>query len=110
MQQHPIYSFELLHQHVPDTERWQQIGAIVLHHHEHWDGNGYPARLAGTDIPYGARICAIADVWDALCSSRSYRPAWESTRVVEHLRAESGRSLDPEMVTVFLEMQGYANQ
>jgi putative nucleotidyltransferase with HDIG domain len=107
MQEHPVHSRDLLRSYAPATAYWQHISEVVLHHHEHWDGNGYPSQLAGANIPYEARICAVADVWDALISARSYRPAWEPSAVAAHLRAEAGRSLDPQMVEVFLAMQGY---
>lgn len=107
MQRHPQHSYSLLRSYAPATPHWRRISTVVLHHHEHWDGNGYPAQLAGTDIPYEARICAVADVWDALTSARLYRPAWEPAVAAAHLQAESGRSLDPQIVDVFLAMQGF---
>lgn len=75
---------------------------IVLYHHERWDGTGYPKGLAGEAIPLGARIFALADVWDALCSDRPYRPAWDVAQVREYISGESGRQFDPELVPVFL--------
>lgn len=104
VQQHSFYSYHLLQNNIPDTPHWQSIGLAVLHHHEHWNGSGYPARLAGTAIPQAARICAVADVWDALISPRVYRPALEPAGVAAYLRAEAGHSLDPQMVDVFLAM------
>jgi HD-GYP domain-containing protein (c-di-GMP phosphodiesterase class II) len=75
-----------------------------LHHHERWDGTGYPKGLKGEEIPLGARIFAVVDVWDALTSDRPYRASWEGEQVLEHLRAASGSQFDPEVVEHFIEM------
>jgi HD-GYP domain-containing protein (c-di-GMP phosphodiesterase class II)/Flp pilus assembly protein TadD len=77
------------------------VRPLVRGHHEHWDGSGYPDRLTGTQIPFGARILRIADSFDALTSARSYRPALsheEALRVMEH---EAGRVLDPDLYRLF---------
>ena len=74
---------------------------IPRSHHEKWDGSGYPRGLAGEDIPMAARIFALADVWDALSSSRPYRKAWPPERVREHLIALSGTHFDPTVVAAF---------
>lgn len=76
---------------------------IALCHHEKWDGSGYPAGLKGKDIPITARIVALADVFDALTSVRPYKPAWPIDEAVVHIREQSGRHFDPELVLVFLE-------
>jgi HD-GYP domain-containing protein (c-di-GMP phosphodiesterase class II) len=65
-------------------------------------GTGYPQGLKGDRIPIAARIFAIVDVWDALCSDRPYRPAWPKEKVIEHIRSLSGTHFDPEVVEVFL--------
>jgi putative two-component system response regulator len=77
---------------------------IALHHHERWDGEGYPAGLAGDEIPLGARIVAVADVYDALCHDRPYRRAWSHDRVVEQIEEERGAHFDPTVVDAFLGM------
>lgn len=71
-------------------------------HHEKWDGSGYPRGLAGDDIPIGARIFAVVDVWDALSTDRPYREAWPQERVVGHLRSQAGTHFDPDVVDAFL--------
>jgi putative two-component system response regulator len=76
---------------------------IARHHHERWDGTGYPDRLAGTDIPLAARLMAIADVFDALISQRSYKAALPGAQAREIMAAERGRHFDPELLDVFLE-------
>ncbi|MFV0283553.1 MAG: HD domain-containing phosphohydrolase [Castellaniella sp.] len=75
---------------------------IALRHHEKWDGSGYPDGLAGEAIPRAARVIAVVDVFDALTSSRPYKPAWSVEEAVAHIRQESGRHFDPALVDAFL--------
>src|SRR5690606_33837693 len=77
--------------------------SIALHHHEKWDGSGYPKGLAGEAIPLAARIVAIADVFDALTSQRPYKPAWSINDAIAFIRKESGKHFDPQVVTAFLD-------
>ncbi len=79
---------------------------VVRHHHEKWDGSGYPDRLSGEAIPLEARLFALVDVYDALRSDRPYRPAWSEEEIVAHLRKEAGSHFDPELVETFLELIG----
>lgn len=74
----------------------------VLHHHERWDGRGYPARLSGERIPLMARILAIADTFDAMSSTRTYRAGQDRQRVLDEVRRCSGQQFDPALVEVFL--------
>lgn len=74
---------------------------IVLHHHESWDGKGYPYGLAGKNIPYLARIVAVADAYDAMSSDRPYRKGMEDARLDAIFRAGSGKQWDPEVVDAF---------
>ena len=75
---------------------------VVKHHHERWDGKGYPDGLAGENIPRSARILSVADVYDALTSNRSYRHAWEHRRAVEEITRSAGTQFDPVIVEAFL--------
>jgi putative nucleotidyltransferase with HDIG domain len=75
--------------------------AIVRHHHERWDGNGYPDGLSGTDIPKLSRILAIADTFDAITSSRPYRKAGSFNFAMEEIKRYSGIQFDPECVAAF---------
>ena len=75
---------------------------IVRHHHEHWDGTGYPDRLAGADIPIGARILSVVDCFDALTSDRPYRRALSNGRAIEMLQEQRGRAYDPLVVDTFV--------
>jgi len=71
---------------------------IALHHHERWDGAGYPQGLAGEAIPLSARIVAVADVLDALTSQRPYKAAWPLQQALDFIRAQSGQHFDPQVV------------
>jgi HD-GYP domain-containing protein (c-di-GMP phosphodiesterase class II) len=83
----------------PDFSRGLEM---VRHHHERWDGAGYPDRLAGTDIPFGARVIAVADSFDAMTSERPYRRALSVEQAAQILRNSAGRQWDPSIVTAFL--------
>lgn len=80
----------------------------VLHgvatHHEHFDGTGYPLGITGNRIPMYGRILAIADVYDALSSNRSYRKAWSPAQIIDYITSRSGTQFDPEMLSTFLGM------
>jgi response regulator RpfG family c-di-GMP phosphodiesterase len=71
-------------------------------HHEKWDGTGYPRRLKGESIPLASRIFAVADVWDAVTSDRSYREAWSRETAIDYIRKNSGLHFDPKVVDEFL--------
>jgi CHASE2 domain-containing sensor protein len=75
---------------------------VALTHHERWDGGGYPAGLAGTDIPLEGRICAICDVYDALISERPYKRAWSREEALAEIRRDSGSHFDPNLAELFL--------
>ncbi len=79
-----------------------ELTQIVRHHHERLDGAGYPNRLAGEQIPLGARIIAVADTFDAITSARAYRAAARHQKAIDILRAEAGSQLDPEAVRAFI--------
>lgn len=76
---------------------------VVLYHHEHWDGTGYPRGLKGETIPLPARVFAVADVWDALLSKRAYKPALSGEAARREILSMAGKKLDPGLVRVFLE-------
>lgn len=77
---------------------------IVRHHHEQWDGHGYPDGLVRSEIPLGARILAVVDCFDALTSDRPYRPKLSDERAIEILRNRSGNFYDPAVVDKFIEL------
>ena len=81
-----------------------QAGKVMaLHHHERWDGAGYPAGLSGNDIPLWGRICAVADVFDAVTSERPYKPAFPNEEALQLLRDGKGKHFDPRVIDVFFE-------
>ncbi|UBV45213.1 diguanylate cyclase (plasmid) [Deinococcus taeanensis] len=82
---------------IPTTARH-----VIRHHHERWDGTGYPDRLAGEEIPLAARLFSLVDVYDALTSARPYKKAWAPEEAAAELRAQAGRQFDPALVEVFL--------
>jgi response regulator RpfG family c-di-GMP phosphodiesterase/uncharacterized protein YigA (DUF484 family) len=98
MRQHPAYAYELL---APIAYLRPALD-IPYCHHEKWDGSGYPRGLRGEQIPFAARLFAVVDVWDALCSDRPYRKGWPEERVLAYLRAEAGLHFDPQVVEAFL--------
>lgn len=76
---------------------------VVAHHHERWDGTGYPRGLAGEEISIAGRIVAVADVFDALSSSRPYKRAFDLEHALSIMREERGKHFDPEVLDAFLE-------
>jgi putative two-component system response regulator len=83
--------------------RWLYLAKDIAYcHHEHWDGSGYPNGLKGDEIPIYARIMTIADVYDALTSSRSYKDAYTHQSAVEIIQSEKGSTFDPKLVELFL--------
>ncbi|MFW9594311.1 MAG: HD domain-containing phosphohydrolase [Macromonas sp.] len=85
-----------------DSDLMQLARNIALTHHEKWDGSGYPNGLAGTDIPQAGRIVAVADVFDALTSSRPYKKAWPVEDAVRFMQEQAGCHFDPEIVSHFM--------
>lgn len=77
--------------------------AIALSHHEKWDGTGYPAGLAGEDIPLSGRIVSVIDVFDALTSERPYKEAWSPEKALDLIVEQRGKHFDPRLVDLFVE-------
>lgn len=100
MRNHPKYAYQMLAP-IPYLRRALDIPYC---HHEHWDGSGYPRGLRGEEIPLGARIFAVVDVWDALRSDRPYRPAWPPDKALQYIKDRSGRQFDPQVVQAFVEI------
>ena len=98
MRRHPLIGAQI----VAPFEFFTAGALVIRHHHERVDGSGYPDRLVGPAIPFGARIVAVADVYDALTSDRPYRPAMSAAAVRAHLEAQAGQGLDEEIVAAFL--------
>jgi diguanylate cyclase (GGDEF)-like protein/putative nucleotidyltransferase with HDIG domain len=100
IKQHPSIGAAILS---PVTFPWPVL-SVVKHHHEKWDGSGYPDGLKGEEIPMPARILAVADVYDAVTSNRSYRTAWTHERAIAHIKKLAGTHLDATVVEAFLEV------
>jgi len=97
---HPQVGFEII-EHVPFP---YPVAPLVLCHHERWDGSGYPLGLRRQDIPLGARILAVSDYFDSVTRDRPYNKRMPRDLAVLLLRQESGKALDPNLVSVFLEL------
>ena len=88
----------------PDGEAFRQAAQIALHHHEWWNGEGYPRGVAGDAIPQAARITALADVFDALTHVRPYKKAWTVEAALEEIASLCGRQFDPRLCAEFLKL------
>jgi len=100
MQRHAVLGYEILGQGLLP----ERIKLAVRHHHEWWDGNGYPDGLAGVAIPLAARVIAVADVYTALTADRPYRSALAPSDAVDDIRRWAGSQLDPQVVAAFLRL------
>jgi HD-GYP domain-containing protein (c-di-GMP phosphodiesterase class II) len=108
IEQHTGYGGDCIRQiqqRIGDPTFLEMAREIALHHHERWDGSGYPGGLAGEQIPLAARIVAIADVYDALSVRRVYKAPFPHEACVERIRQDADRHFDPDLVEVFLSMQ-----
>lgn len=99
MKKHTVFAYEML----SPIRYLRSALDIPCAHHEKWDGTGYPLGLKGEQIPLVARIFAVADVWDALRSDRSYHASWSVRKVRRHLRSLAGTHFDPHVVKVCLD-------
>jgi putative two-component system response regulator len=101
MRQHSVIGSRILEN---SSSHILQAGRVIaLNHHERWDGGGYPSGLSGGDIPLWGRICAVADVFDAVTSERPYKPAFPNEEALQLLRDGKGKHFDPKVVDVFFE-------
>jgi HD-GYP domain-containing protein (c-di-GMP phosphodiesterase class II) len=97
MRTHPVIGYQIL-QGIP----WMRTAArIVRHHHEMWDGSGYPEGLIGDDIPLPARVFQVVDAFDAMTTDRPYRAALEPERAADEIERMSGIQFDPEVCAAF---------
>lgn len=103
VKKHPLLGVQLLEPIINVGE----IKAGILHHHERYDGHGYPYGLAGEDIPLSARILTVADVFDALTSNRPYRNALSIESAVGYIISSSGTLFDPTLVSIFKAIMGF---
>lgn len=103
MKKHPEIGAEIIGD-CGDSLLLQVAKSVSLTHHEKWDGTGYPRGLAGEDIPIEGRICAIADVFDALTSKRPYKEAWTIDETVDFLKSQKGKHFEPRLVDLMIEI------
>jgi HD-GYP domain-containing protein (c-di-GMP phosphodiesterase class II) len=103
IQAHPLASYRIICKELglPDD-----AGVVAYQHHERWDGNGYPKKLAGTNIDLRARIVAVADAFEAMVSEKPYRTPMEGSQAVKALYADNGRRFDPEVLKAFIRTMG----
>ena len=100
VQSHTVIGHKIL-----EGSSWSVIrcaAQVALSHHECWDGNGYPHGVKGEQIPFDARIVAVADVFDALISHRAYKPAWEEEHAISEMLKMRGTKFDPEILDLFM--------
>jgi HD-GYP domain-containing protein (c-di-GMP phosphodiesterase class II) len=97
MSRHPVIGYEILR----DIDFLGEAKLVVRHHHERWDGAGYPDRLGRDEIPLAARVFAVADTLDALTTDRPYRPASRFDRARQEIRSVAGAQFDPDVVEAF---------
>ena len=99
IKQHSIRGAEIVKQ----VDALKLVATIILHHHERWDGSGYPNALSGYNIHIYGRITALADVFDALSCERVYKKAWPMEQIIDFVLSERGRHFDPDLVDMFMQ-------
>jgi len=97
---HPEYGWAIQRL-IPGLE---QVSLFTLHHHENFDGSGYPGNLRGTEIPIGSRIVSVIDAFDAMLSNRPYREGLPVEEAVRRLIKDSGTQFDPDVVQPFVQI------
>jgi len=100
MQQHPVFGALI----VKDVPHLEPVLDGIKHHHEKWDGTGYPEKLAGEDIPEMGRLLAMGDCYSALTTDRPYRKGWLPEAALEEIERCSGTQFDPRLCAIFLEV------
>jgi HD-GYP domain-containing protein (c-di-GMP phosphodiesterase class II) len=100
IKEHPLLGLDSI-RHI---KRLRNLVGIIKHHHEAYNGSGYPDKLKGEDIPLGSRVIAVVDSFDAMTSDRAYREASQTEKAVSILIDEKGRQFDPEVVDIFVEL------
>ena len=103
IQSHPVYAYNFVTKEMllPET-----VGFIVLQHHERWDGEGYPKRIAGEEIDIGARIVSAADAFEAMVSKKPYRKSMLGYQAMKNLLADNMRRFDPNVIRAFIQTMG----
>lgn len=97
---HPLLSAEML----SNLQIFEPVVPLILHHHENFDGSGYPKGVAGTEIPFLSRIIRVVDAFDAMVSDRSFRPRFTPAYAIREIQQHSGSQFDPEIVKLFTDL------
>jgi HD-GYP domain-containing protein (c-di-GMP phosphodiesterase class II) len=103
IQAHTLYTYKIVNKELLYPE---EVGLIVLQHHERWDGEGYPRRLAGTAIDIGARIVSVADAFEAMVSKKPYRNSMMGYQAMKNLLSDNLRRFDPDVIKAFIQTMG----
>jgi HD-GYP domain-containing protein (c-di-GMP phosphodiesterase class II) len=103
IQAHPLYTYKIVNKELlyPDD-----VGLIVLQHHERWDGEGYPRRISGTAIDIGSRVVSVADAFEAMVSQKPYRNSMMGYQAMKNLLSDNSRRFDPEVLKAFIQTMG----
>jgi HD-GYP domain-containing protein (c-di-GMP phosphodiesterase class II) len=103
MQAHPLYTYKIICKEFLYSE---DVGIVALQHHERWNGEGYPRRVAGTDIDIGARIVSVSDAFEAMVSEKPYRNSMMGYQAMKNLLSDNSRRFDPDVLKAFIRIMG----
>ena len=103
IQSHPLYTYKIVNKELLYPE---DVGLIVLQHHERWDGEGYPRRISGTAIDIGARIVSVADAFEAMVSQKPYRNSMMGYQAMKNLLSDNLRRFDSDVIKAFIQTMG----
>jgi HD-GYP domain-containing protein (c-di-GMP phosphodiesterase class II) len=103
IQAHPLYTYKIVNKELLYPE---DVGVVVLQHHERWDGEGYPRRTTGTAIDMGARIVSVADAFEAMVSKKAYRNSMMGYQAMKNLLSDNSRRFDPDVLKAFIQTMG----
>ena len=103
IQSHPLYTYKIVNKELLYPE---DVGVIVLQHHERWDGEGYPRRVSGSAIDLGARIVSVADAFEAMVSQKPYRNSLMGYQAMKNLLSDNLRRFDPDVIKAFIQTMG----
>jgi HD-GYP domain-containing protein (c-di-GMP phosphodiesterase class II) len=103
MKAHPLYAYKIVCKELLYSE---DVGVVALQHHERWDGDGYPRRIAGADIELSARIVTVADAFEAMVSEKSYRNSMVGYQAMKNLLSDNSRRFDPDVLKAFIRTMG----
>ena len=103
IQSHPLYTYKIVNKELLYPE---DVGLIVLQHHERWDGEGYPRRISGVSIDLGARIVSVSDAFEAMVSQKPYRNSMMGYQAMKNLLSDNLRRFDPDVIKAFIQTMG----